>query len=154
MNLIKKHKIIIIALFVVLVIIFIVKRKSFTDMKLTHNFSKSEFDSKDGAEMPAHILVEIKKLAKNLQVLRDHVKLPIKINSGYRSPEHNAKIGGAKNSFHTKGQAGDIRIEGMTPTAVKLAIETLIQQGKMKNGGIGVYPTFVHYDTRNTPARW
>ena len=35
-------------------------------------------------------------------------KLSYILTSGYRTPEHNAKIGGAKNSFHTKGMAGDI----------------------------------------------
>lgn len=35
-------------------------------------------------------------------------KLSYVLTSGYRTPEHNAKIGGAKNSFHPKGMAGDI----------------------------------------------
>jgi hypothetical protein len=42
-------------------------------MKLTENFSKSEFDSKDGAAMPLEVLQNIKELANNLQVLRDHL---------------------------------------------------------------------------------
>lgn len=33
---------------------------------------------------------------------------PIKVNSGYRSPEYNKKIGGAKNSQHMKGEALDL----------------------------------------------
>jgi hypothetical protein len=55
-------------------------------MKLTNNFSKSEFDSKDGAEMPDDVLENVKKLAGYLQILRDHLGKSIKINSGYRSP--------------------------------------------------------------------
>jgi hypothetical protein len=55
-------------------------------MKLTKNFSKLEFDSKDGAEMPNEVLENVKKLAGYLQILRDHLDKSIKINSGYRSP--------------------------------------------------------------------
>lgn len=45
-----------------------------------------------------------------LQPLRDHVKQPIRISSGYRSPEVNRAVGGVKNSQHTKGQAADITL--------------------------------------------
>lgn len=115
-------------------------------MKLTKNFSKSEFDSKDGAEMPIEVLENIKLLANNLQALRNELNRPIKINSGYRSPEHNAKIGGVKNSQHVKGKASDIVVSGLTPNEVAEQIELLIEKGLMMQGGIGVYDNFVHYD--------
>lgn len=57
-------------------------------MQLTKNFNKIEFDSKDGANMPKSVLENIKIVAHNLQVLRDHIKKPIHINSGYRSVLH------------------------------------------------------------------
>ena len=41
-----------------------------------------------------------------------------------------------------------------TPRQVKAIIERLIKAGKMHNGGIGLYPGFVHYDVRSRPARW
>ncbi|GAA3623273.1 hypothetical protein GCM10022397_06230 [Flavivirga jejuensis] len=53
-------------------------------MRLTTNFSKMEFDSRDGAVMPDSIIKNIKELAKNLQVVRDYLGEPIHINSGYR----------------------------------------------------------------------
>lgn len=37
---------------------------------------------------------------------------PIGVNSGYRSPELNRVVGGAKNSQHTKGEACDITTGG------------------------------------------
>ena len=40
-------------------------------MKLTSNFSKSEFDSKDGAEMPDDVLENVKIVAEQLQILID-----------------------------------------------------------------------------------
>jgi uncharacterized protein YcbK (DUF882 family) len=122
--------------------------------KITNNFSLQEFNSKCGRAIPNNILPNIFELAKNLQVLRDAVGKSISITSGYRSPEHNAKIKGAKNSQHIKGAAADIKIQGMTPKEVVLVIEGLIESGKMKQGGIGIYPSWVHYDIRGTKSRW
>ena len=115
-------------------------------MKLTENFNLSEFESKDGAEMPQEVLINITKLACNLQRLRDTLNRPIRINSGYRSPSHNEAIGGIENSQHTKGKAADIVVEGLSPKRVKRAIESLILEGEMLQGGIGLYDTFIHYD--------
>jgi uncharacterized protein YcbK (DUF882 family) len=123
-------------------------------MKLSLNFSKSEFESKDGAFMPIKILKNIEIVSKQLQVLRDSLKKPITINSGYRSPAHNKAIGGVKNSQHTLGKAADIAVDGMKPKEVAKEIEALILSGDMMHGGIGVYATFVHYDIRGKKARW
>ena len=122
-------------------------------MKLTNNFNLDEFN-KHGFALNETILKNLQELAKNLQVLRDEVKKPIKITSGYRSPEHNAKVGGAKSSKHITGEAADLKIEGYTPKQVAAVIEKLIAAGKMKQGGIGTYSTWVHYDVRGTAARW
>lgn len=123
-------------------------------MKLTKNFTKEEFDSKDSAVMPYPVYCNVQKLANQLQVLRDLVGKPISINSGYRSPSHNKKVGGASNSQHLSGKASDITIEGMTPKQVYDAIEKLISEGDMLQGGLGLYNTFVHYDYRLKKARW
>lgn len=115
-------------------------------MKITKNFYKSEFDSKDGAEMPKEVFYNIVKLAIQLQVLRDYLGKPIKINSGYRSPSHNKAIGGVKNSQHVLGKAADIKVKGIKPEQLALIIERLISDGEMLQGGIGIYNTFLHYD--------
>lgn len=122
-------------------------------MKLTTNFSLSEFN-KHNFEVPNDVLRNLIELAKNLQILRDEVKKPIKITSGYRPAQHNAKIGGAKNSRHITGQAADFKIEGYTPKQVAAVIEKLIAEGRMKQGGIGTYSTWTHYDVRGTKSRW
>ena len=121
---------------------------------ITKNFSKSEFNSKDGAKMPLEAEVNIVKVACNLQKLRDVLRMPITINSGYRSPEHNKKVGGAPNSYHVKGMAADIKVKGLSPESVRNKIEELILAGDMLQGGLGLYDTFVHYDIRKTKARW
>lgn len=122
--------------------------------KLTENFTLKEFQCKDGSDIPNNILPNVIELAKNLQVLRNYINKPITINSGYRSPIYNAKIGGVKNSQHVKGKAADIVVKGMTPKEVALIIEGLIENGKIKQGGIGVYSNFTHYDIRGIKARW
>ena len=118
------------------------------------NFTLSEFNSKDGAAMPFEVAQNITELMNNLQVLRDFYRKPIIINSGYRSPEHNRKIGGVKGSRHVLGLAADIVVKGVDPTDVARTIEMLIRQGKMKQGGVGRYKNFTHYDIRGTQARW
>lgn len=115
-------------------------------MKLTQNFYLSEFQCKDGSITPKEVILRLQKLSIQLQVLRDYLGRPIKINSGYRTIEYNRNIGGVKGSQHTLGNAADITIEGYTPKEVANHIEYLINKGLMLQGGIGVYNTFVHYD--------
>ena len=123
-------------------------------MKLTKNFSKSEFDSKDGAEMPKKVLANVKKLAEALQVLRDNVGKPITVNSGYRSPEHNKESKGKPKSKHLLGIAADIVVEDHTPKEVFELIELLTEKGELPEGGLKAYDTFTHYDIRGKKARW
>jgi uncharacterized protein YcbK (DUF882 family) len=122
-------------------------------MQLTKNFNLSEFNKHNFA-LNETVLRNIQALANNLQVLRDEVNKPIKITSGYRSPEHNAKVGGVKSSRHITGEAADFKIAGMTPKEVAAVIEKLIAAGKMEEGGLGTYSTWTHYDHRNVKARW
>jgi len=48
-----------------------------------------------------------------LQPIRDHYGKGVKVNSGFRDPEVNAKVGGSKTSDHCKGMAADIEIPGV-----------------------------------------
>jgi uncharacterized protein YcbK (DUF882 family) len=121
---------------------------------MTKNFNKHEFDSKDGSTMPRAVEVNIFRLAENLEVLRNYIECPIKINSGYRSPSWNAERGGVSNSQHVKGNAADLVTLNFTPKQLYAIIEELIINGWMDEGGLGLYDTFVHYDRRGTRARW
>ena len=125
-------------------------------MKLTKNFSRKEFECKDGTQMTENQFKNIQELAKNLQVLRDELDEPIHITNAYRSPAHNQAIGGSKNSQHTLGKAADIYVESLKPKELAKVIEGLIEEGKMSEGGIGIYTKqkFLHYDTRGIKTRW
>lgn len=123
-------------------------------MKLTANFHRSEFECTDGSEMPLEVFNNVIEVAENLEVLRAHFNTPVNINSAYRSPVYNRSVGGAVNSQHLSGKAADVVMDGITPSEVADAIEFLIDVGLMKEGGVGRYDTFTHYDIRGTKARW
>lgn len=123
-------------------------------MQITKNFNLIEFACKDGTEVPSQLIPRIIELAKNLQVLRDELGVSISVNSGYRTPTHNKRIGGVKGSFHVKAMASDLNAKGVKPLKVAKTIKRLIKEGKMKAGGLGLYNTFVHYDTRGYYVKW
>ena len=85
-------------------------------MKISHNVSYAEAIHSNTAKRrgidntPNPSQVENMKITaeKIFQPLREWVGGPIKINSFFRSPELNEKIGGSKTSQHCKGQAIDI----------------------------------------------
>lgn len=52
----------------------------------------------------------LQALAELLEKIREVWNAPIQINSGYRSPELNKKVGGAKNSDHVYAAAADITV--------------------------------------------
>lgn len=123
-------------------------------MKLTKNFELSEFNCRDGRVVPQKYIANVKELAANLQVLRDEIGEPVHVNSCYRPPDYNKKVGGKPASKHLTASAADITAKGYTPKQLAAVIERLIAEGKMKQGGIGIYPGFVHYDIRGVRARW
>lgn len=124
-------------------------------MRLTKDFTRQEFDCKDGTIVPQKYMANLQELANNLQVLRDCINEPILITgSGYRTVSHNKNVGGAVNSQHLTASGADINARNYTPKQLAEFIETLIESGEMKQGGLGVYRGFVHYDIRGTKARW
>lgn len=123
-------------------------------MKLTENFTLEEFACADGTPVPKAFVGAVTVLATNLQVLRNELGEAIHINSAYRTPAHNKAVGGKVNSQHIKGTAADITCRSKTPKQLAAIIEKLIASGKMQQGGLGRYPSFVHYDIRGTKARW
>ena len=122
---------------------------------MTENFKKSEFECKCGCEMPKDVLVNITKLANQLQYVRDNVAMPITINSAYRCETHNKSVGGSLNSQHLQGKAADIVINGLDPVLDTYEyLEYLMRTGEILQGGLGMYKTFTHYDFRKNKARW
>lgn len=122
-------------------------------MKLTEHFTLDELN-KHKFDMPEEVLDNLKMLAVQLEIVRAHFNVPVTINSGYRNLEYNRNIGSKDTSQHVKGTAADIVVQGVSPDEVADAIEFLISTGMLKEGGVGRYNTFTHYDIRGSRARW
>jgi uncharacterized protein YcbK (DUF882 family) len=119
---------------------------------LSKNFSRSEFACK-GTNCCGHSAPVHPELISVLQALRDQLNLPLSITSGFRCNRHNESVGGAARSFHTLGMAADVACpDGMTAEDLAQAAETI---PAFQQGGIGIYPSWVHLDVRTTgKARW
>ena len=122
-------------------------------MMLSEHFSLDELN-KHKFDMPDEVLDNLKMLAVQLEIIRAHFNAPVIINSGYRNLEYNRNIGSKDTSQHVKGTAADIVIKDVSPDEVADALEFLINTGMLKEGGVGRYNTFTHYDIRGTRARW
>lgn len=120
---------------------------------LSPNFRVREFACRDGSD-PVFIDSALVDL---LQRIRDHFGQPVTITSGYRTAEHNAKVGGAKSSQHLLGRAADIQVADTSVEDVAAYAESLMPAW----GGVGRYPVktgrakgWVHVDTRANKSRW
>lgn len=90
-------------------------------MKLTNNFSLAEMTKSDTALRldidntpgPEEIDNMTRLCECVLQPVRNHFGKGVKVNSGFRHPNVNAKVGGSKTSDHCKGMAADIEIPGV-----------------------------------------
>ena len=85
-----------------------------------------------------------------MQKIRTYFGRAVTINSAYRTPTYNKKVGGATYSQHQYGTAADIVVKGVKPKDVATYVETLMPN----KGGIGIYSNFIHVDVRETKSRW
>ena len=118
------------------------------DKKLSTNFKVKEFACKDGSDT---VLVA-PRLVMVLQSIRSRFGAAVTINSGYRTPQYNAKEGGVTDSQHCYGTAADIVVRGKTPAQVAAYARQLMPDW----GGVGVYAKkgFTHIDVREAKADW
>lgn len=102
------------------------------------NFKPKEIACKDGS-----LMIDTEAMDK-LQALRERIGRPLVITSGYRSPAHNAKVGGAPRSRHMMGLAFDIIVAGHDPHEMEA------EAREVGFHGIGRYPDkgFLHVDAR------
>lgn len=111
------------------------------EKQISTNFKVNEFKCKDGSDK---ILIDAAFVRDKLQAIRDHFGATVTINSGYRTEDYNTKVGGAKSSYHMKGQAFDIVVKDHTPLEVAQYAQLL------DINGIIQYNTFVHVDSRTS----
>jgi len=100
-------------------------------------FTYEEFDSPDiqgSGQMMCDTIIEM------LDVVRAEYGKPIRISSGYRTEEHNQKVGGVSNSSHLKGLAVDIKVKNGRERYELLNILTKYFYR------IGIGNSFIHVD--------
>lgn len=118
---------------------------------ISKNFSYHEFEHSNIAKeeritnviTSSEVRDSIKHLVDNLlQPLRDLVKKPLNISSGYRCLKLNShhRVGGSPTSQHVLGEAADIWCTTMTP--YELASEVI--KAKLPFDQLILYPSFIH----------
>ena len=102
-------------------------------MQLSEHFELAELLVSETAarrgitnEPTPEVIENLRRLCQSvLQPLRVHLKRPVVITSGYRSPALNRAIGGSPTSHHMQGRAADLIVPGITPLAVCQAASQL-----------------------------
>ena len=92
------------------------------DMQLSRHFSlyemiRSETAARQGIDNtpPENLVPKLRDICVQvLEPVRQHFGVPIRPNSGYRSPALNEAVGGSKKSQHGKGEAVDFEVPGVS----------------------------------------
>ncbi|MCK5015439.1 MAG: hypothetical protein KAS32_00040 [Candidatus Peribacteraceae bacterium] len=119
-----------------------------TKANLTYTKKKYKYFSEDEVKGLKHEFV------LKLDKAREIAGIPFSINSGYRTPEHNKKVGGVPNSAHTHGVAVDLRARN--GKEIYIIVDSLMQAG-IKRIGINWGKNFVHADVstdKPSPTVW
>ena len=103
-------------------------------------FKVREFACRDGSQV---VFVD-NYLVSILDALRNKIGKPVIITSGYRTPGWNKKYDGAKYSYHMRGMAADIRVNGISAKELANKLNAIIPE----ECGIIVYKNWVHFDVR------
>lgn len=111
------------------------------NVKLARHFKVREFACQDGSQV---VFID-DYLYTILDILRHKLGKPVIITSGYRTPSWNAKCNGAKYSYHMRGMAADIKVNGMSAKELAKELDKIVPNGC----GIIVYNTWVHFDVRD-----
>jgi uncharacterized protein YcbK (DUF882 family) len=124
--------------------------------QVTKNFSLEEMACKNANEV--YLTPDTIRHAQRLQKFRDWYNRPIIVNSWYRTPEYNKKVGGAEKSQHVQGLATDCALPDEFFQFTKSRKEEFLSNVKAKwqelvrldnlGGGVGFYDSFFHLDSR------
>ena len=105
-------------------------------MKLSKNFTRAEIEHSNTAKRLGIKNEMSEKHLKNMQVLLDKLIQPmrdalgpIRISSGYRSPQLNQAIGGSTRSQHSKGQALDVQFWSGGKMNNKIIYDWILESG-------------------------
>ena len=115
------------------------------DVNVSKHFKLSELQCKCGCGS----YIRNEELLELLEEVRTHFGL-VTVTSGTRCEQHNKAVGGVVGSRHTKGQAADIQVPGVSP----LDVYEFLDAKHPITLGLGNYSTFTHVDSRFSKGRW
>lgn len=102
------------------------------------------------ADPPQELWPRIAPVVRTLDVLRARIGKPVHLTSVYRNAAYNAAVGGKGRSQHMAFRAADLFVAGQgagRPADWADALRSLRDEG-LFSGGVGLYDSFVHFDTR------
>lgn len=138
--------------------------------KITKNFVWNEVQCSCGCEMPLEVYDNLQVLFEDvIQPARTVLGVPFFITSGYRCPDYNKRVKGARKSQHILGCAVDIQVKGIPIGCLCEILDRYLYTHKHGPGGLGYYPNqavssaagfiehidkkagwgFIHIDIRN-----
>lgn len=129
-------------------------------MRLSIYFDSDEFRCHDGTPVPPELKDNLQGLVDLLTDIRHAIGTPLAVISGYRTKAWNDRVGGAASSTHMTAEGADVRPgKGMTVEELHDFILKSWRMGDLQAlGGLGLYPGWVHIDTRRAPdghlRRW
>ncbi|MGE5432377.1 MAG: D-Ala-D-Ala carboxypeptidase family metallohydrolase [Syntrophomonadaceae bacterium] len=143
---------------------------------LLHKYSITDFSAGElfrKCTPPASLYENVIPSLCIIQKIRSAISVPIVIHSAYRDPLYNARVHGAKCSLHLEFNALDFSPLSFTPLQIRnlcldIALGKFNLEMDLKDHhifvnpgvmGLGLYPTFIHLDTRGllgrkAPRRW
>ncbi|MEM8838832.1 MAG: D-Ala-D-Ala carboxypeptidase family metallohydrolase, partial [Pseudomonadota bacterium] len=111
---------------------------------------------RNNTDPPNRLFEKAITLARVLDEIRERIGGRISLTSVYRSPDYNQSIGGASGSRHKEFDAADFKVidAGHGNTGDWAAVAKQLRSEGLFEGGIGIYNSFVHVDTRGHRADW
>lgn len=112
---------------------------------MTIHFSRTELECPccHACEMNPIVLEKIERV-------RNHMGIPLYINSAFRCIKHNEDVGGAATSQHLLGNALDVSTTRMTGCQKLI----LLKAALLEFSGIGIGKTYIHMDVRENKTLW
>lgn len=125
--------------------------------RFTKDFTIPDLACRCGVPVPRSFYKQATEVTRRAQILRDRVG-PLVVRSGYRTPDYNHKVQGAKRSQHLQAGALDLHSRDLTADELARVYEELIDSGAVPDGGVGVYPRedggWLHIDIGAGGRRW
>ena len=123
---------------------------------LSKHFSQSEFECRCVCKCEVIVSSDLITLLEGIRV---SLGVPVRVTSGARCETHNAKVGGAKRSWHIPRNhtlyAADITYWNKGEIDKMGILKLYALADKHHASGLGLYPSWIHVDQRPTKrARW